>query len=287
MAAKLASQEHARTTLAKIIDNYSKTQGTIRPHCIISGSSGTGKSYLIEVIARSKGIGFVNVNAAQLTREGISGNSLSKALEPLKQFQNKPVIVFLDEFDKLFNGVNGGTGDERSGVQSEILHIISSGTAQLIGDYGHYVEINTHKMLFMFAGAFLGEQDLSPERLLKMGMFPELLGRVNLHVPIPDIPCEELIAAMKKEPLLQSYFNLHNVSDTDKQEEAIDAIADQIRKQYKTSVIGYRLITRLIHQYFIYDGAFPHYTSIAEAEALDEMDAQMEEEFEKQLSFGE
>lgn len=47
-------------------------------------------------------LSFIEVNAAQLTREGTSGNSLSKVLSPLMQMGGKPTVVFVDEFDKLF-----------------------------------------------------------------------------------------------------------------------------------------------------------------------------------------
>lgn len=282
MSTTIKSQEAGLKVIEKIMSNFKKSQGQIKAHFIMSGESGSGKSWILEKCARDAGIPLVNINAAQLTREGISGNSLSKALEPLKKYNNKGVIVLLDEFDKLFNGVNGGTGDERSGVQSEILHIISSGQAQLIGDYGHYQEISTRYVLFAFAGAFLGEQSLSPDKLLHMGMFPELLGRVNLHVHLPSIECDELIAAMEKDPLLIHYFNLHQIKTKEDADEIKSKIAEQIRLNFERNVIGYRLIQRLIHQYFLFDGVFPEYATDPEFEAVKEA-----EEFEKQLSFGE
>ena len=284
MASSITSQKNAIQVINRILSNYLKSQGNIRPHFLLSGKSGVGKSFILEELAKKHAIAFVNINAAQLTREGISGNSLSKSLEGLKRLQNKPAIVLLDEFDKLFNGVNGGTGDERSGVQSEILHIISSGIAQLIGDYGHYMEVSTRNILFVFAGAFLGEEQLSPEKLLKMGMFPELLGRVNIHVPIPDIDCADLIKAMKADPLLAQYFFVNNITEPEQKNQIQDAIAVELEKQYKTNVIGYRLITRLIHQYFLYDGVFPVYEdSVYEEEDL----VATSEEFTKKIEFGE
>lgn len=258
MASKIQSQENAIKFVDKVLSNYMASQGKVRPHFIISGPSGTGKSFILEKLCRKHAMSFLNINAAQLTREGIAGNSLSKALEPLKKLQGKPVVVLCDEFDKLFQGVNGATGDERAGVQSEILHIVSSGVAQVIADYGHYHEVNTSNVLFIFAGAFQGQTNLSPEKLLNMGMYPELLGRVNLHIELPSIECDELIKAMKKDDLLQHYANIHKLSK-EKLEEATDSIAEQIRKQFPTNVIGYRLITRLIHQYFLFDGVFPEY----------------------------
>lgn len=281
MASVITSQTATITFIKKVIDNYMKSQGKIRAHFLLSGKSGTGKSFILEQLARKQGLSFLNINAAQLTREGISGNSLSKALDGLRKLQGKPVMVLFDEFDKLFNGVNGGTGDERSGVQSEILHIISSGEAQIIGQYGHYDTINTSNVIFVFAGAFLGQENLSPEKLMKMGMFPELLGRVNLHVSLPEIECKELIEAMKKDPLLIEYCNT-NALTKEQVEETKDCIAAEITKQYTTNVIGYRMIQRLIHQYFLFDGVFPVYAE--EASFLEDED---DEQLDKELSFGE
>lgn len=284
MATKLESQDFAIKVINRILDNYMKSQGQIRPHFILSGKSGTGKSFILEKLGQKHAMSVLNINAAQLTREGISGNSLSKALEPLKKLQNKPVIVLFDEFDKLFTGAGGDSGDVRSGVQSEILHIISSGVCQVIADYGHYNELSTRNVLFIFAGAFMGEQNLSPDKLLKMGMFPELLGRVNIHIELPDIDCEEMVKAMEKDPLLINYFTTHAIADKEKQTEIKEAIAVEIRKNFKTNIIGYRLITRLIHQYFIFDGVFPQY--VLDQDELDELDA-ITEEFQKEIAFGE
>lgn len=272
MAASIKSQEQALKVIKKIVDNYVKSAGKIRPHFLVSGSSGSGKSWIIEGIANKYGITTLNINAAQLTREGIAGNSLSKSLEPLKKLQGKPVIVFLDEFDKLFNGVNGSSGDERSGVQAEILHNISSGSTQVIADYGKYAEVNTSNVLFVFAGAFMGEENLSPEKLLRMGMFPELLGRVNIHVGLPTIDCEELVKAMRKDELLYRYFDNNQVLDKDDQEEIKDKIAEQIRINHPKNVIGYRMIQRLIHQYFLFDGVFPVYEDEVADDAFEEED---------------
>ena len=44
----------------------------------------------------------IEINGAQLTKEGTSGNSLSKALALIKNFEQNLVLVFVDEFDKLF-----------------------------------------------------------------------------------------------------------------------------------------------------------------------------------------
>ena len=69
----------------------------------------------------------LEINAAQLTKEGTSGNSLSKALSPIMMLPaNQLTIVFVDEFDKLFiNGnMNSSLANEVTvGVQNEFLTV--------------------------------------------------------------------------------------------------------------------------------------------------------------------
>ncbi len=259
----LGNQKAPAKFIHKVMKSFNASHGAIRPHLILSGSSGSGKGHIIDTLIEKHGFTFININAAQLTREGISGNSLSKCLEPLMRLRGKPVVVLFDEFDKLFISTGDiPTGEERSGVQTEILHIISSGKMQVIGDYGHYHEASTQNCLFMFSGAFGGRQSLSPEKLLGLGMLPELLGRVNLHTHIPDVDIDELVKAAITDPLLKAYLKLNN---DDKSKVAIEAAESSIGKQVALvaklgNIIGYRLIHRVIHQYFLFDGVYPVYS---------------------------
>lgn len=72
-------------------------------------------------------LSFLEVNAAQITKEGISGNSLSKILSPLVNYSHTPIVVFVDEFDKLF--INGNTNSQlanesTASVQNEFLKLL-------------------------------------------------------------------------------------------------------------------------------------------------------------------
>lgn len=81
-----------------------------RPHFILTGESGSGKSFTIKQLCDMNELSFLEVNAAQITKEGISGNSLSKILSPLVNYSHTPIVVFVDEFDKLF--INGNTNSQ-------------------------------------------------------------------------------------------------------------------------------------------------------------------------------
>ena len=101
--------------IRRIIEIHQASDGVLRPHHIIVGPSGSGKSYNVAEICKSLDVEFFEVNCAQLTKEGLSGNSLSKALVPLGATGLKPVVCFMDEFDKLFisGNANGSISSSR------------------------------------------------------------------------------------------------------------------------------------------------------------------------------
>ena len=135
----LPEQEQVAGILNRVLSAYVKSEGVIRPHFILAGESGTGKSHLIKTLTKEHKIPYLEINAAGLTKEGVSGNSLSKALTPLGNMDpSKALVIFVDEFDKLFtNGASDNTHEALAGVQNEFLTMLESETASVFGGYGH------------------------------------------------------------------------------------------------------------------------------------------------------
>lgn len=94
---KIVGQEVLIKEINRIFQIFKNSQCRLRPHFILTGESGSGKSFTIKQLCEANKLDFLEVNAAQLTREGTSGNSLSKVLSPLLQVGNKPVVVFVDD----------------------------------------------------------------------------------------------------------------------------------------------------------------------------------------------
>jgi len=97
MNQEIIGQDILTNEVSKIFEIFKASQCKIRPHFILTGQSGSGKSFTIKQLAVKHELGFLEVNAAQLTKEGTSGNSLSKALSPLLQRAGQPTIVFVDQ----------------------------------------------------------------------------------------------------------------------------------------------------------------------------------------------
>ncbi len=237
-----------------IIDIFNVSNAEIRPHFILSGPSGAGKTSLVKILAEESNLGYFEINAAQLTKEGTSGNSLSKALSPLIQYGNKKAICFVDEFDKLF--ISGNSNDSvahesTTGVQNEFLKVLESDTAAVFGDYGKYINVSCGNILFIFAGAFNGEENLTLDRLREMGIKTEFIGRVGLLFNLTPLTLEHLYSILENSKLLESYLALFEGITKEK---AVADIKVALAANFDMNTLGARLITLLINQYFIKGG---------------------------------
>lgn len=248
---KVIGQDLLSSELNRIVEIFKNSGCQIRPHFILTGPSGSGKSLSIQTLAKKQEVGFLEINAAQLTKEGTSGNSLSKALSPLMQYANKPTIVFVDEYDKLF--ISGNSNDScahetTTGVQNEFLKVLESTTASVFGDYGKYVNITTENILFVFAGAFNGEENITLDRLRELGLKTEFLGRVGLVYNTKALTMEDLFLILEQSPLLEKYLELFDGAD---REATVLKLKGHIQKNFELNTLGGRYVNTLINQYFI------------------------------------
>ena len=246
----MKEQEQIHGILTRVFSAFKDSQCEIRPHCILTGATGTGKSHLVQLVAKELDLALLTINAAGLTKEGVSGNSLSKALSPLRQIGDAPAIVFCDEFDKLFvSGSAGGesTHESLAGVQNEFLTVLESEQASVFGDYGKYVNVPVSNCLFVFAGAFSGEKDLSIERLKELGVRNEFLGRVSLCFSTEKPSLESLLEFLDKSELLTKYLKVFS----QKRATVIKKVAAQLTDSYAKNTLGVRGVNMLIHQHFL------------------------------------
>lgn len=254
----LKTQELTYNRIKRLLDTYVLSDSKIRPHFFLSGPSGSGKTALIEMLSKELNIKMLEINAAAITKEGLSGNSLTKALAPAKQIDaNEFGIIFVDEFDKLFVTGNANSDlahESTNGVQNEFLAVLEKGYAQVFGDYGHYDTIVVDHLLFVFAGAFNGELGIDQEWLKGVGVKTEFLGRVPLYYNLPKAELSDLLDLVDDFDLLKDYFVLEDTPETE-QKEIIQLLKDKLTEDYPKKSFGIRYLTSLVHQLFI-NGSF-------------------------------
>ena len=251
---EVIGQSNLTKEITKVLKIFKASETQIRPHFMLTGPSGSGKSFTIASLCNSLDIPFIEVNAAQLTKEGVSGNSVSKALTPLARTGGKPTVCFVDEFDKLFISGNCNSDlahESTNGVQNEFLKILESDETAIFGDYGKYINISVNNILFIFAGAFNGEVDITLDRLRELGLKTEFLGRVGLVFNTQPLSLEDLYIILDNNEVLKKYLELFKDVNKSKIK---STLKEKIKENFENNTLGARMITTLIHQYFIKGG---------------------------------
>lgn len=243
-------QERIVRQLTHVMCTFVRSDAAIRPHFHLTGPSGSGKTFLVNEAAKEFKIPFMEVNAAGLTAEGLSGNSLSKALRKLREHWNEPNIIFVDEFDKLFQRNGETTEGFRSMVQDEFLTALESKYTSIFTDYGKYEPCRIDNSLFIFAGAYSNQQIDSIQALKDTGMRTEFIGRVPLVFSTEAVPLDELRKHVTNVALYQHYKKLYPGT---RDQTASRHIVSMLEEQQKETPIGIRLLNSTIHQYFMRD----------------------------------
>ena len=121
----------------------------------------------------------------------------------------------------------------------------------MYGDYGKYVDVNLKHTLFVFAGAFNNQPNITLDDLRTFGVKTEFLGRVGLVYNTKKLTLEDLYTILENSPLLAKYLELFpNV----KREDVVNSLKDYLKTSYENNTLGARAISTLIHQYFIKGG---------------------------------
>ena len=172
-------QDEAKKTLSVAVYNHykrlrqnKKSDVEIqKSNILMIGSTGSGKTYLAQSLAKFLGVPFAIADATTLTEAGYVGEDVENILLTLLQnadFDNKLAekgIIYIDEIDKLSRksenmSTTRDVGGE--GVQQALLKIIEGTISRvpLSGGRKHpqaeCVDIDTSNILFICGGAFDG-----------------------------------------------------------------------------------------------------------------------------------
>ena len=245
---RFPQQESLIENIGHLVTVFKNSDARIRPHFHITGPSGSGKSFLVATAADDLEVPIVEINAAQLTCEGVSGNSLSKALVPLKHHLGKPAIVFVDEFDKLFQRGSSTANESQTAVQDEFLTVMENKYTSVFGDYGKYDRIEIDRTLFIFAGAYNNKVIEDINDLREAGVRTEFLGRSPLVLYTPEVGIDDLKNAINETELFNEYLRIFPGV---KRRTAVNGVGKIIEAQHRNMNIGIRMISSATHQYFM------------------------------------
>ena len=166
-----------------------------KSNILLLGPTGSGKTYMVNSLAKALGVPFVSISAASLTEAGYAGESVSGVIQRLYAAAGGEIekaetgIVFIDEIDKLcVRGTNTKTVGV-TGVQQELLTMLEGAEIDVdpqfmtigIQTSGTQRMINTSKILFICGGAFPELENIVASRMdcgnrIGFGAHPEEKG---------------------------------------------------------------------------------------------------------------
>jgi ATP-dependent Clp protease ATP-binding subunit ClpX len=254
-------QEDAKITLAVSAYNHYKrinqTEGDVelqKSNVLLVGKSGSGKTLLVETLAKILDVPFVGVDATDFTPTGIVGRSTEDILIDLlnkscgDHERAERGIVFIDEIDKIANTENNPSiirkdGAIASEVQSCFLKLLEGKESSFNFKKDNFT-FNTKNVLFICGGAFTGIENIldtssfrkvgfnntndfeikSPIKnkvkstdIIKYGLMPELVGRIPVIVNLHSLSINDLIKILTepKNALVKQYQKLFNMDNVE------------------------------------------------------------------------
>lgn len=231
----VVGQEDLKVKLKSAFSQYTlflQDESASRPIVCVYGESGSGKTFAVELLAKFSGLPVTVVSAASLSPPSYKGTTLQDLLvKHWIQYHTDVGVLYLDEVDKWCGGSVKGfdrnTESLSNGVRSqhEILRYVEAEEVGFI-DIARDIEelagvvFNSHRMLWILSGAFVGLpgvirhrlhnthldneevwEQAQPADFIRYGMVDELAKRVQTWAWTKPLNAIDLVEILRTQEL--------------------------------------------------------------------------------------
>ena len=192
----VVGQEDAKMIISVAFSNYmtkvrTQNEELQKENILLIGPSGTGKTYMVSLLAKKASLPMVQDKLTGKSTEGYKGQNFSTAFEQMRSMTTGETpygIIFFDEIDKLARDEWGSGSGFGSRLQDELIGCLEEAT--FVGDKKDKEEYVLQKV--------------RPEDLITYGLKPELVGRLpSLGVlrPLTIDDKVRILTAAKRSPM--------------------------------------------------------------------------------------
>lgn len=239
LSKRICKQEAAIKAASLFLFKHVNRFGNTRVS-LFCGPTGSGKTYIWDVIKQNLFPHIIFINSANITRTGFSGPNITDNFSKIDQHSQWAPIFIFDEIDKLVQPAYTSRDENVSqGVQSELLSLIQPSNEEMtIGSGQHAFKVHLKACSWVLCGSFaiaaediaakkktsgLGfnavkvtsnayEEELTLQNLIDFGMIPELAGRLDEIINLYPITLDDYKTVIKNQtasPITQIEKSFH------------------------------------------------------------------------------